>query len=182
MIKKGRIGLIQKVSLVGLLAFLIAGCATPTNPKKSYNGTTLPEEQITRIAVEVKERSLGDALLLKKRSRIYITHVDDQPLGDRWSWSAGGSMFKSVVDLLPGEHSITVAFTIEGGSALEVYSQTTAAHQAAVGKVLKLNAQAGRKYIVRYIENRLPLICWVEDEATGDVVSGDKPPEAKNVN
>lgn len=160
-----------KALIVVAVAFLLAGCAS--TPRRIYSGEPLPDNQIVRISVEVKETSF----LGRNPDQIYITHVDQQPLGSFWS---GGSMNK-IIDLIPGERSITVGL-IGSGGALAVYLQTREAHQASgYGKVFKLNAQAGHKYIVKYIEKRLPLICWIEDEATGEVVSGEKPSEAKKV-
>jgi hypothetical protein len=169
--------------MVTATALSLLGCAS--TPKMSYTGEPLPDNQIARISVEVKERSWEDALLAKRPNQIFITHVDQQPLGS--FWSVDGSAHK-VVDLLPGERSIAVASISSDGrggaliAALDVAAQLSDEHQASgYGKVLKLNAQAGHKYIVKYIEKRLPLICWVEDEATGEVISGDKPSEFKNV-
>jgi hypothetical protein len=99
-----RTAFIYKFLMVAALAFLLAGCAS--TPKMSYTGEPLPDNQIARISVEVKERSWEDALLAKRPNQIFITHVDQQPLGS--FWSVDGSAHK-VVDLLPGERSIAVA-------------------------------------------------------------------------
>jgi len=42
-----------------------------------------------------------------------------------------------------------------------------------------MKALAGHKYTLKYVEKRLPLVCWIEDSATGEVVSDAKPPANK---
>jgi len=172
--------------MVAAMAFVLVGCASA--PRKTYTGEPLLENQIARISVEVKKSSFFDS---KWPARIYITHVDQQPLGGAWS----GGLLNEVADILPGDRSIAVISIDQNSSTgvlgalptvliqtADVANKTSKDYQSSgYGKVLKLNAKAGHKYIVKYIAFRLPLICWVEDETTGEVVSGEKPPEPQKV-
>ena len=112
---------------------------------------------------------------------IVVTHIDQQKLGDFWSWR--GEFFR-VVDVTPGEHTITVLLTGPAGSPLGTIIQREIENKpghvaSGYGKIITFNAQAGHNYIVKYVEKRLPLIAWIEDAATGATVGGEKPVQPK---
>ncbi len=166
--------------MFAVMAFFLAACAAEPTPRKFDAGEPLPDNQIARISVEVKERN-------GRQPDIYITHIDHQPLGGAWS----GGLLNKVIDLQPGDRFISMAWTSLGGAnpsplgalgsvivaTVELDRQTREARlKSGYGKELELSAQAGHNYIVRCYEKRLPLNCWIEDEATGGIVSGDKRP------
>lgn len=165
--------------VVATLAIVISGCAS--TPRVSYSGPPLPETQIARITVETKERTFWQKLNGTRPATPYMTHVDQKALGS--FWGARGDSFK-VVDVLPGDHSIKIVLRMPGGGligeAVQSSQQKSTNYVAAgYGKIINFTAQAGKKYTIKYIERRLPLVCWIVDDTTGQVVGDAKPPDAE---
>ncbi len=161
------------LSIVAGLLALVTGCAT--TPWQSYSGTSLPDSQVARIAAETKSQTFWQKLIERQPVPLQITHVDGLPLGS--FWGVRGNTFQ-VVDVLPGEHSVSAVL---GEPPLISASEDKrqAYRQSGFGQTLKVNAKTGHKYIIKFIDKRLPLVCWMENEATGEVVSDVKPPAAK---
>lgn len=163
------------------LTVLLSGCAT--TPRQSYIGAPLPVNQIARITMEEKQLTFWQKMNTPQYqlNNLVATHVDQQKLGS--FWGARGEHFR-VVDVTPGEHTITVLLSGNAPSLLAAGIQSSIENKpghvaSGYGVILKFNAQAGHNYIVKYVEKRLPLIAWMEDVATGATVGGEKPVQPK---
>ncbi len=167
--------------MVAALASVLTGCAT--TPRQGYSGAPLPENQIARITMEEKQLTFWQKMNTPQYqiNNLVATHVDQQKLGSFWGWR--GEHFR-VVDVTPGEHTITVLLSGNAPSLLAAGIQSNIENKpghiaSGYGKVLGFKALAGHAYIVKYVEKRLPLITWMEDVATGETVSGEKPVQPK---
>ena len=176
-----RIAFVYRGLMVATLASVLAGCAT--TPRQSYRGAPLPVNQIARITMEEKKLTFWQKMNTPQYqiNNLVATHVDQQKLGS--FWGSRGEHFR-VVDVTPGEHTITVLLSGSAPSLLAAGIQSSVENKSGYvasgyGKILKFNAQAGHSYIVKYVEKRLPLIAWIEDAATGATVGGEKPAPAK---
>ena len=170
-----------KGAMVAALTSLLSGCAT--TPRQSYVGDPLPVDQIARITMEEKKLTFWQKMNTPQYqiNSLVATHVDQQKLGS--FWGARGEHFR-VVDVTPGEHTITVLLSGNAPSLLAAGIQSSVENKpghvaSGYGMILKFNAQAGHHYIVKYVEKRLPLIAWIEDAATGETAGGEKPDPAK---
>ncbi len=150
---------------ITLLAILVAislpsGCAEVklALAKKAYVGPALPKEEVAVITTG------GSVEIAKIDGKDCFNPL----LGDR-------SVFRTVkcepsAEVLPGQHDID----LEHASLVLVFGLTTPIGDAA--RTLSFNAEAGHLYLARSDWSSEQAWFWIEDDATGEVVSGTKPP------
>jgi hypothetical protein len=153
-----------------ILIALVAGCATEQLPlRKAYDGADLGRDQIALIRSDQTVDMFG-----KRANWARFMAVDGKPLNGGWDGELA---------ILPGPHTIRLRFTSDtsdplGGLLGSMIAQGT--EQSAGARTLadlSIEALAGHSYIVRYkVVGWLKVTYWIEDQGTGAVVAGLKPP------
>ena len=149
---------------VGLLAVLVVAALAPgcteintALAKKAYKGPALPK---------------GEIALIEPRGSVEIAKIDGQGCfqqyyGLRYDAQAGDC--QPAAEMRPGEHDIV----LEGASLRLGLGVTIRARAAS--EMLTLDAEAGHHYLAHSDWSDERAWFWIEDAATGDVVSGTKP-------
>jgi hypothetical protein len=151
-----------------------------------YEGPHLPQNQIAKVTVEVREQTGLDKLMSSYPSSIQIKTVDGKKPED----FEKGYVVPREVFVLPGPHTFGIKFwgphsTTSGAiPALIIYSAEEHKY-GPFGTKLEFNTEAGHEYKIRFKEITKPwkgivdVKYWVEDVNSGQVVLGEKPLGAK---
>ena len=138
---------------------LISGCSPPAAVPVS-NPVAIPVNAV------IKAGHTGLSAFVTSTA-IFITAVDGQEI------------LSSAVEVSPGIHQLEVSWRQESSYDKTTWSASTE---------LKFMARAGHQYIVKGIPNvdernsstpQFTVTFWVEDEQSGEVVSGNKPKHAQ---
>lgn len=150
------------IGTVSVAASLLTGCAT--TPLRVYEGAKRPMTEVARISVEQKKEDLKQTEPLVPM-KISIRVVDGKDLPK----SSQGGYPKDIL-VAPGDHDI-VAWPDDGGdmSAKSLESMGPEASPA-----MRMKAEAGQSYVVRFREMPKILWFWVEDSGTGKKVCDPK--------
>jgi hypothetical protein len=151
------------LALAMLVMSLPSGCALKLPDDfalKAYDGPEQPREQIAVIKTRFMEDYYGVAA-----TQTSIAAIDFINLTDRWGASQGVHATK----LLPGQYEIH----------LRRYSGMGCAGPSNLTgrQGVSLNALPGQTYIATsdYVQGKTYF--WIEDQATGKIVAGEKPPK-----
>ena len=138
---------------------LISGCSPPAAVPVN-NPAAIPVNAV------IKAGRTGLSAFVTSTA-IFITAVDSQEI------------LSSAVEVSPGVHQLEVSWRQESSYDKTTWSASTE---------LKFMARAGHQYIVKGIPNvdernsstpQFTVTFWVEDEQSGEVVSGNKPKHAQ---
>ena len=143
----------------GCFLELISGCSPPAAVPVN-NPAAIPVNAI------IKAGPTGLSTFVTSTA-IFITAVDGQEI------------LSSAVEISPGVHQLEVSWRQESNYDKTAWSASTE---------LKLITRAGHQYIVKGIPNvdehnssnpQFTVTFWVEDEQSGEVVSGNRPKHAQ---
>ena len=147
-----------RIIVIGYFLELILGCSPPVAvPTKN---TPIPVNAV------IKAGHTGLSAFVTSTA-IFITAVDGQEI------------LSSAVEVSPGIHQLQVSWRQESSYDKTAWSASTE---------MKLMARAGHQYIVKGIPNvndsnsstpQFTVTFWVEDEQSGEIVSGKKPQHAQ---
>ena len=148
-----------RIIVIGYFLELILGCSPPV---------VVPIKNTAPIPVNavIKAGHTGLSAFVTSTA-IFITAVDGQEI------------LSSAVEVSPGIHQLQVSWRQESSYDKTAWSASTE---------MKLMARAGHQYIVKGIPNvndsnsstpQFTVTFWVEDEQSGEIVSGKKPQHAQ---
>jgi hypothetical protein len=147
-----------RIIVIGYFLKLIWGCSPPAVPIKNT--------ALTPVNAVIKAGHTGLSAFVTSTA-IFITAVDGQEI------------LSSAVEVSPGIHQLQVSWRQESSYDKTAWSASTE---------MKWMARAGHQYIVKGIPNvndsnssnpQFTVTFWVEDEQSGEVVSGKKPQHAQ---
>ncbi len=148
----------SRIIVMSYFLELISGCSPPVVPVK--NTAPLPVNAV------IKAGHTGLSTFVTSTA-IFITAVDGQEI------------LSSAVEVSPGIHQLKVSWRQESSYDKTAWSASSE---------MKWMARAGHQYVVKGIPNvdennsstsHFTVNFWVEDEQSGEVVSGKKPKHAQ---
>lgn len=146
-------GFLKPLCLCVSVVILLSGCEEPA---QQYEGPQRPFSEISRLCCRVAEvhgSLIGDKLRLEA--------IDGRDAG----W------FDTWTELLPGRHEVSYAY-LQG---LLAYPLPVLPYSTDRGRMI-FNAQPGRGYILKADRQGDRVWAWIEDEASRDLVAGQRPP------
>ncbi|NJO15935.1 MAG: hypothetical protein HC877_09340 [Thioploca sp.] len=148
-----------RIIVIGYFLELLLGCSPPV-AVSTKNTTPIPVNAV------IKAGHTGLSAFVTSTA-IFITAVDGQEI------------LSSAVEVSPGIHQLQVSWRQESSYDKTAWSASTE---------MKLMARAGHQYIVKGIPNvndsnsstpQFTVTFWIEDEQSGEIVSGKKPQHAQ---
>jgi hypothetical protein len=164
----------------GFMSFIIFSCGTT----KGYLGETLPKEQT--VLLKTQKVSVGGRQEFTKLYFVNTVAVGSYDLG----WPDEVYIKPSTNTIEVGYYNSSTASKNNGyssGGLLGVALQNSLIskeekERARFHKKLDLNAILGHSYIIKFysqFHSDSSTTYWIEDEKTGEIVSGEKPTDIK---
>lgn len=169
-------GFVKRGILLIILIFTVIGCATPY---RAYKGEQLPKDQVAVIKTGIEH--FYYFVLGWKEIHNAIVSVDGQPCCTK-SWFS-----QPDVEVLPGHHNLTAVGYMEVCTSYKdffdaffdatYYGVDRCTKSGRFRRPVNFNAKAGHVYDLESEYEGKKVFVWIEDSETGEVVSGEKPPE-----
>jgi hypothetical protein len=136
------------------VVILLAACQQPT---QMYEGPQRPFSEVARICCRVAE--VHGSLI---GGKLRIEAIDGRDAGYFETWT----------EVAPGRHEVRYAY-LDG---ILAYPAPVIPLSADRGRIV-FNAQPGRGYILKAVRDRDRVRAWIEDEASRELVGGERPPQ-----
>lgn len=148
------------VPLVAAMILIEAGCATISQPVRTYAGPELPARAVALIDGVLPQPS--DRPQRLDTGGVYIPCINGVSLERHFGTYDNGGRWPNKLSLMPGRHYLAVVYDFPRG-------------QKASWANVALDVEAGRQYIVKREVKGESVRMWVEDTANGMVVAAATP-------
>lgn len=155
---EGRV--VNRIRLVAATILIEAGCATISQPVRTYPGPELPARAGALIDGVSPQPSESPPRL--DTGGVYIPCINGVSLERHFGSYDNGGRWPNKLSLIPGRHYLAVVYDFPRG-------------QKASWANVALDVEAGRQYIVKREVKGESVRMWVEDTANGMVVAAATP-------